>query len=65
MERAKKNGGTVTESGGGSTKIMTSYGKDDSDYAGSMSKERGGKFGGGMEDLSHSLTNTSANQTGK
>jgi len=64
MERARKNGGETVESLGNGTKLKTSYGKDDSDVAGSASKERIGKFGGGMEDLSHSLTGTSANQKG-
>lgn len=63
MDIAKKNHGTVKTRVDGST-IMESYGKDDSDVVGPASKERVGKFGGGMTDLSHSLTNTSANQKG-
>lgn len=63
MDVAKKNHGTVKTRVDGST-IMEAYGKDDSDVVGSASKERVGKFGGGMTDLSHSLTGTSANQKG-
>lgn len=63
MELMKKNHGLVKTRVDGST-IMESYGKDDSDVVGPASKERLGKFGGGMNDLSHSLTGTSANQKG-
>lgn len=63
MQMSKKNHGTVKTRVDGST-IMEAYGKDDSDVTGSASKERVGKFGGGMSDLSHSLTGTSANQKG-
>lgn len=63
MQMSKKNHGTVKTRVDGST-IMESYGKDDSDVVGAASKERVGKFGGGMSDLSHSLTGTSANQKG-
>lgn len=63
MDVAKKNHGTVKTRVDGTT-IMEAYGKDDSDVVGASSKERIGKFGGGMTDLSHSLTNTSANQKG-
>jgi hypothetical protein len=63
MDVMKKNHGTVKSSAGG-TKFMEAYGKDDSDYAGSASKERGGSMGGGINNLAHSLTNTSANQKG-
>jgi hypothetical protein len=63
MQMSKKNHGTVKTRVEGST-IMEPYGKDDSDVTGSAAKERVGKFGGGMSDLSHSLTGTSANQKG-
>jgi hypothetical protein len=63
MQMSKKNHGTVMSSADGS-KFMEPYGKDDSDVTGPASKERVGKFGGGMTDLSHSLTGTSANQKG-
>ena len=63
MQMSKKNHGLVKTRVEGST-IMESYGKDDSDVTGSAAPERVGKFGGGMSDLSHSLTNTSANQKG-
>jgi hypothetical protein len=63
MEMSKKNHGVVKESADG-TKFLTSYGKDDSDVTGSAMKERIGKFGGSMTDLSHSLSGTSANQKG-
>lgn len=63
MQTSKKNHGTKTESADGS-KIMTAYGKDSSDVTGSMAQERGGKMGGSMTDLSHSLSGTSANQKG-
>ncbi len=63
MQMSKKNHGTVMSSADG-TKFMEPYGKDDSDVTGPASKERVGKFGGGMNDLSHSLSGTSANQKG-
>ena len=63
MEMSKKNHGTVKTRVDGSI-IMEPYGKDDSDVTGPASKERVGKFGGSMTDLSHSLTGTSANQKG-
>ncbi len=63
MDVAKKNHGTVKTRVDGST-IMEAYGKDDSDVVGAASKERVGKFGGGMTNLSHSLSGTSANQKG-
>lgn len=63
MQTSKKNHGVVKTRVDGTT-IMESYGKDDSDVTGSASKERAGKFGGGMSDLSHSLSGTSANQKG-
>lgn len=63
MDRSKKNHGTTVENVMGS-KIMTAYGKDDSDVTMSASKERGGKMGGSMTDLSHSLSGSSANQKG-
>lgn len=63
MELSKKNHGTVVTRVDG-TSIMEAYGKDDSDVTGSASKERAGKFGGGINNLSHSLSGSSANQKG-
>lgn len=63
MDVAKKNHGTVKTRADGST-IMEAFGKDDSDVVGSASQERGGKMGGGITNLSHSLSGTSANQKG-
>ena len=63
MDVSKKNHGLVKTKIEGAT-LMESYGKDDSDVTGSASHERGGKFGGGINNLSHSLTGTSANQKG-
>lgn len=63
MEMSKKNHGIVNTRVDGSI-IREAYGKDDSDVTGSASKERAGKFGGGMTNLSHSLSGTSANQKG-
>lgn len=64
MEMSKKNHGITVEKVGG-MRIKTAYGKDDSDVTGSAKVERGGSMGGGIENLSHSLKGTSANQTGK
>ena len=63
MDMSKKNHGTVKTRVDGTT-IMEPYGKDDSDVTGPASKERVGKFGGGITNLSHSLSGTSANQKG-
>lgn len=63
MEMSKKNHGIVKTRVDGST-IVEAYGKDDSDVTGSASQERAGKFGGGMNNLAHSLSGTSANQKG-
>lgn len=63
MELSKKNHGVVKSKIDGGT-ILESYGKDDSDVTGSASKERGGKLGGSITNLSHSLSGTSANQKG-
>lgn len=58
------NDGTVTSSADG-TKFMEAYGKDDSDYHGKASDERRPtNVAGGIDNLAHSLTGTSANQTG-
>lgn len=62
MGRNHGNGGSVSTKVDKGTTILESYGKDQSDYNGPASKERIGKFGGGMSDLSHSLTGASANQ---
>lgn len=63
MQMSKKNHGHVKTRVEGST-IVEAYGKDDSDVCGSASKERGGTLSGGINNLSHSLSGTSANQKG-
>lgn len=63
MELSKKNHGVVREKSNGTT-FLTSYGKDDSDVTGSSAQERMPSFKGGMDNLSHSLSGTSANQKG-
>lgn len=63
MELSKKNHGTAREKSGGTT-FLTPYGKDDSDVTGSTAQERMPSFKGGMDNLSHSLSGTSANQKG-
>lgn len=67
MQMSKKNHGLVKTRVAGSeggTIIMESYGKDDSDVCMSASSERGGKMGGSMTNLAHSITGSSANQEG-
>lgn len=59
-----RNGGK-TLSGSGKTQIKTDFPVDKSAYAGSASDERGRKLGGSVDNLSHSLKGTSANQRGK
>ena len=54
-----ENSGTVTSEANG-TKFMEPYGKDDSDIVGAASAERGGKRGGSITNLSHSLNGASA-----
>ena len=64
MDLSKKNHGIVKSKIDGAT-VMEAYGKDDSDVTGSASKERGPhSMGGGITNLSHSLSGTSANQKG-
>ncbi len=55
--------GVKKESANGD-KILTSYGLDRSSYNGGQ-KERGEKMGGGVNNLSHSLSGSSANQRNK
>lgn len=64
-EGSKKNHGIVDTKAGGIT-IREAYGRDLSDVSHSASEERGGsrKMGGGMDNLSHSISGTSANQKG-
>lgn len=64
MQLSKKNHGTVKSRVEGGTTIMEAFGKDDSDVTGSAAQERSDKFGGGINNLSHSLSGTSANQKG-
>ena len=54
----KYNHGSKTEKKGKFT-YMESFGKDDSDYAGSGADERGGKLAGGIDNLAHSLSGVS------
>lgn len=57
--------GTVKKSGGRNGGVIeTPFGRDDSDVTPSkkMSREGSEGFGGGMRDVSHSLSNVSANQ---
>jgi|JI10StandDraft_1071094.scaffolds.fasta_scaffold61522_3 hypothetical protein len=63
MDFSKKNHGTEIKQAGRS-KIMTAFGHDNSDVTGSAAVERGIKMAGGVENLSHSLSGTSANQKG-
>lgn len=63
MELSKKNHGVVKTTVDG-TKFLESYGKDDSDVTGSAKDERKMNIGGGITNLSHSLSGTSANQKG-
>lgn len=57
----KKTGDMSRESMNGS-KWVESYGKDNSDVR--VPDERGGKMGGSITNLAHSLSGTSANQKG-
>lgn len=61
MDLSKKNHGVMREKADGTT-FLTSYGKDDSDVTGSAKQERMPSFGGGVTNLSHSISGTSANQ---
>ncbi len=64
MDLSKKNHGVTTTSQMGS-KWVESYGKDDSDVTGSAGKERNPhNMGGGIDNLSHSLSGCKANQKG-
>jgi len=67
MEKASKGGsradGIAIDSKQG-MKVKTSYGLDRSSYNGGA-KERGEKMGGGVDNLSHSLSGSSANQRNK
>lgn len=61
---AEKLHGTKKVSNGGGQTIINSYGRDNSDYTGSkkMAREGSDGFKGGVNDVSHSLSGTSANQ---
>ena len=52
MTGGKKNHGVAKDG-----KFNTPYGKDDSDFVGSAAHERGGKMGGGVNNVSDSLNN--------
>ena len=67
MDLSKKNHGTVKSRAAGAdggTTFMEAFGKDDSDVTMSAAKERGERMGGGINNLAHSLSGTSANQKG-
>lgn len=57
-------GGTATQSGGRVGTIVRPFGRDNSDYTGSKKMARDGSdgFGGGVDDVSHSLKGATANQ---
>ena len=58
------NDGRMTDSIGKGQRFSVDFGKDHSSVVGSAANERGGNMGGGVENLSHSLSGTSANQRG-
>jgi hypothetical protein len=65
MDRMKKNHGQTVESLGNGTKFVEAYGKDNSDVTGKAKHERSPhSMGGSINNLSHSLSGTSANQKG-
>ena len=65
MDMMKKNHGQTVESLGNGTKWVEAYGKDDSDVTGKAKMERSPhSMGGGIDNLSHSLSGTRANQKG-
>ena len=49
------NSGITTSSVGMGQALVRAFGMDKSSNSGSMEAEQGGKFGGGPQDLSHSL----------
>ena len=53
------NGGSDNKSGPKGQTLVRSYGRDNSDLAGSSKVEKGDKIGGSVDNLSHSLTGTS------
>ncbi len=57
-------GGTKTESTARGGTLVRSFGRDNSDFKGStkMAREGSEGFGGGITDVSHSLSGGSANQ---
>lgn len=52
-----------TKSGGRGTTIKRSFGRDNSGH--NLPNTKGGKMGGGVDNLSHSLSGASAVQRGK
>ncbi len=57
MEKGRNNGGTQITKAARGQKMSTSYGKDNSSsFRGPASAERDVKMGGGVNNLSHSLT---------
>ena len=53
------NGGMDNKSGSKGQTLVRSYGRDNSDLAGSAKAEKGDKIGGGVDNLAHSLKGTS------
>lgn len=65
MAEGGKLSGTRTSSNGrNSGTMIESFGRDNSEFTGSKKMARDGSegFGGGMDDLSHSLNGSRANQ---
>lgn len=56
------NSGTASSKMNKGGTIRTPYGKTNSDVNGSSAAERGKSMGGGVTNLSHSLSGTSAKQ---
>jgi hypothetical protein len=64
-ENMDNNDGPVFSTSGNGLQIKVPYGKDNSLYAGSVEEEQiyDGNFKGGTTNLSHTLSNTKANQS--
>ena len=61
MKMSSKNHGSTTSKAKGMS-VRTDYGRDNSDVTGSSAQERTGSPGGGKDNLSHSLSGSSAKQ---
>lgn len=60
MEKSSTNHGMTKTSSKRGQSIRTDYGRDNSDVSGSTAEERGGKRGGGVKNLAHSIPGSSA-----